>query len=273
MELLLLREAIVLVAVALGAYSDWKTGLIYDWITLPLIAIGILFNAFEAERIAFYAVGIGVFIVGYALYYAGKLGGGDVKLFTGIALALPFLGGYPFIITALFVAAFASIICLSVWFVSRYAKAGIDWKKNKRGTRNAAVLGIGLAAYLAIVWFYGAASIALICFLAIIFAFGLPFMAFEAGIKEKFFLKRVPIGKLEEDEIIASEYLPEKARKRLGLKWKGVLGEKEKEELKKMNLKAVAVYRGLPRFGPFALIGVIIAIVFPELLKLLFFIG
>ncbi|MFA4907939.1 MAG: A24 family peptidase [archaeon] len=273
MELLLLREAIVILATGLGAYADHRTGLIYDWITLPLIAIGILLNAFESERIAFYAVGIVVFLAGYALYYAGKLGGGDVKLFTGIALALPFLGGYPFIITALFVAAFASIICLSVWFVSKYVKAGIDWKKNRNGIRNALILGIGLAVYLGIVWFYDAASIALITFLAIIFAFGLPFMAFEAGIKEKFFLKRVSIGKLEEDEIIATEYLPEKAREKLGLKWKGVLGEKEKEELKKMKLRAVEVYRELPRFGPFAFIGVIVAIAFPELLKILFFIG
>lgn len=273
MEFLLLREAIVLIAAALGAYTDWKTGLINDWITLPLIAIGIILNLFEKEMFLYYGVAACVFVVGYALYYLGKIGGGDVKLFTGIALVMPFLGGYPFVVTSLFVAAFCSVIALSAWFVSKYVKSGIDWKKNSRAIKNAALLAVFFGAYISITWVYGMASFGLVVFLAVLLAFGLPYMAFESGIREKFFLKRVALARLEEDEIIASEFLPEKIREKLGMKWKGVIGEKETELLKKMNLKKVPVYRGLPRFGPFILIGCAAAMLFPELLKAIFFIG
>ena len=43
-DFFLVRGAAALIASAAGAYTDYKTGLIYDYITYPLIALGILLN-------------------------------------------------------------------------------------------------------------------------------------------------------------------------------------------------------------------------------------
>ena len=129
-DLLLLRQAILLAGCGTAAFTDARTGLILDRITYPMIALGILLNLWEWE-LAGLALGAGVFAIGYAVYYMGKLGGGDVKLFTGIAFLLPFFDGKVFLLNALFAASILAVVFYSAYYVSRYARKGIDWNEKK----------------------------------------------------------------------------------------------------------------------------------------------
>jgi len=259
------RVFAVLVVSALGAFTDWKKGEIYHWITFPLIIIGVGMNVYEAQYIAFGLAGI-VFAIGYILYKTGKLGGGDVMLFTGIALTVPFFGGHPFILNVLVIAAATSVVFLSVYYVSRYIRKGIDWEYNKKNLSRAGILGIILLLYFILLSQIQGVGIIRMLPIIIPLVFGIVYVAFEAGIKKEFFTKKIKVSELEEDEIISEENLDPKIYSLLNLKFIKVIGEKEKEILKENNVKEIWVYRNLPKFGPFIFLGVVISLLYPDVL-------
>ncbi len=269
---ILVGYAVALAGTALAAYTDIKTGLIYDRITYPMIAIGAVLAVAAAEWLAF-AVAAAVFALGYGLYYAGKIGGGDVKLFVGISLLVPFVSGIPFIVGVLLVAAIASIVALSVYYVSRYAMRGIGWKEDLPGIIRAAFLAVPIGFYFFIIAVLGVISMAYIALLAVTVACGLAFVAFERGIRREFFLQKVRVSELEDDELIAKEFLDAAIAKKIGMGGKGVLGAKEIERLKKLGIAEVPVYRSLPKFAPFVFVGVAVMVVFGKGVLSLFMIG
>lgn len=270
MEFLILREIAVIIATAIGAFTDFKTGEIYDWITYPLIAFGILVNLIELN---FYGLAFGaiIFIVGYALYYTGRIGGGDVKLFAGITLTMPFINGTVFILPALLYSALTAVVFLSVFYTVKLARSGkLELKDNLKGIFNAIVIAIALIAYFWVLHNSGFFQFQNLLVIAVPLFFALLFLAFEKSIRKNFFLKSVKLKDLEEDELIALEFLPEKMRKKLSLKAKGIIDEKLKKELAKEGVKEILVYRNLPRFAPFIFIGVVLAILKPELVAGIF---
>lgn len=270
MDLLLLRQAVVLLAGAVSAYTDWKTGLVLDKITYPLIAIGIALNVLEQQWIGL-ALGMAVLVFGYAFYFTGKIGGGDVKLFTGVAFALPFFGNGIFLLSSLFVGAIAAVVFFTAFFAGKYLlKKGINFKENKQGFLNALMFGAVLLLYLFFVLQLHVLSLVSIIALAVPLLFGLVFLAFERGIRKEFFLKRAKLSELEEDELLATEFEDKKTVALLDLKLKGILGTKEIEKLRKAKIKEVLVYRNAPRFAPFFFLGCLIAMAFPSLLQLFF---
>ena len=118
MEFALFRIISVLLISAFSAYSDIKEGLIWDEITLPAILLGIFLNLFPLQPL-YLALGILTFAFGYFLYYFGKLGGGDVKLLTAVALLLPFYkSNIPFILLAVFYSAAIAAILLGPYYLS-----------------------------------------------------------------------------------------------------------------------------------------------------------
>ncbi len=264
MELLLIRQAAVLIASAAGSYTDHKTGFIYDWITLPLIAFGIMLNLFEQQYDAFIAAGI-VFAVGYALYYAGKLGGGDVKLYTGIALALPSFGGSTYVLQVILWSALSAVIFLSTYYSVKYARKGIDWELNKPGIMKAILFLVIIAAYIWMVLGTGLVGIEYAAVIALPLCFGIVFIALEKGIKKEFFLKKVKLKELEEDEIIALEFMSEEEKKKIGAMLKGIIDESMRKELEKKGVTEILVYRDLPRFGVFIFIGALLAMLLPDI--------
>jgi archaeal preflagellin peptidase FlaK len=86
--ILIIKIVILLITTGVAAYTDYKTGYIYNWISFPLIIIGFLFLIFESFIFPVFGTyyflkvliitGI-IYGVGYLFYYFGKLGGGDVK--------------------------------------------------------------------------------------------------------------------------------------------------------------------------------------------------
>lgn len=257
---LIAKEIIVIVAAALAAYTDWKTGFIYDRITYTLIAMGVIISAVELNFESFMIAAV-VFVFGYLLYYTGKIGGGDVKLFVGISLVMPMVEGMPFIINALVYATMFAVVALSAYYVPKYIRRGIRWKEDFPKIILSIFVGVAFSFYVFFItqtgllpfWFLGAISIVLIA--------GLVFLAFERGIRREFFLKNIKVKELEEDELVAIEFIDLKLKEKLGMKFKGVIDEKEKKRLLKMKIKEILVYRNLPKFGPFVLAGVVIAII------------
>lgn len=277
--ILLLRQAVILIGSLIAAYTDYKTGYIFDKITYPMIAIGILFNLFEFVQaisvqkfIELFAVGILVFGLGYAMYFLGKIGGGDVKLFTGIALLLPFENGiFPlniFVLNILIWAGITSLIFYGVYYVLKYARKGINLKENSEGIKKASGLGILILFYFFMVYSAGLEKLVLVLFFPL--SISLIFVALEKGIKKNFFLKKIQVKDMEEDELIAFDFTDKKTIKQLNLGLKGVIEEKEKKEIEKKGIKELFVYRNLPKFGPFIFIGILINLAFPELLVNLF---
>jgi Flp pilus assembly protein protease CpaA len=267
--LLVLRQAFLLAGSGAAAWTDARTGLILDKITYPMIIAGILFNLLEQQWL-WLGIGLAVFVLGYVVYYMGKFGGGDVKLFTGIAFLLPFYQNGFFLLNVLFAACLLGITFYSAYFVAKYVRKGVEWGENRKGLMNAVFFGLAIAIYLA-----GMVSMEVFGWqTALVLAFplmlALLFLAFEKGIRKSFFLKNVRLGKLEEDEVVAADFLGEKAKKALGMNLKGLLGDKEIEKLKKAGIKEVPVFRGMPPFGPFIFLGCVVAMLMPDLFGVLF---
>ncbi len=271
----LLKTAVILIGSLIGAYTDFKTGFIYDKITYPMIAIGIMLGLFELFQeisvekfIELFGVGLIIFVLGYGMYWLGKIGGGDVKLFTGIALLIPFESGvFPlniFVLNALIWAGISSLIFYGAYYIVKYARKGIEWKENIEGIKKAIGLGILFLFYFFMIYSIGLEKMILILLIPIVIS--LIFIALEQGIKKNFFLKKISLKEIEEDEIIAVEFTDKKVLEKLNLGFKGVLGEKEQKELEKTGIKELLVYRDLPKFGPFIFVGVLINLSFPGLL-------
>lgn len=294
-ELLLLRKAMVLIGTAIATYTDLKDGMVYDKLTYPMILIGLVLNAYEfllqkVDYVPFLMAAV-VFGIGYLFYYTGKVGGGDVKLFVALTLLLPFVGnrttvvgveysginlvsvyagGYPFVLAMAFVAAVVSVFVLTGYYGGRYVISGVDWKENHEGIFWALGIGVLSLAYFYFVIKLGIFSGLLTAIVAVAVFCALIFVAFSKGIKRKFFMKKVKLDKLEEDDLIAYEFLDEKTRQKLGFKMKGVIDKSFKEELKKLKLKEVPVFRNAPKFAPFVLIGEIIVLAWPGMIEQMF---
>ena len=274
MDLLLVRETAILIACALAAYTDYKTGFIYDKITYSLMGFGALLLAFDfwqAGNIdwAVLAIPVAVFAGGLLLYYSGKTGGGDVKLLSGIAITLPWLSGRIFVAGVLLAASLLAIVVMGAYFITKYALSKPRWTENKGRLPIALLLAMILTAYFWFAWSIRIFSGPAIALLTLPMAIAVLFLALEPGIRRQFFLKRVGLDQLEEDEIIAREYCDEQTRMALAGSSLGVLTENEIAKLRDAGIENVPVYRGLPPFGPFILAGVLLSLFFPQWLGLL----
>ncbi|MCX6801453.1 MAG: A24 family peptidase [Candidatus Diapherotrites archaeon] len=266
----LVQSGALLIGTLAGAITDAKSGYIYDWITVPMILFGALISIFFGQWNNL-LVGAAVFAALYISYWLGKIGGGDVKIFTAIALLNPF-NNYGFFFGAAFFAAMSSIVFYSVYYTLKYSKKGVDFEENKEGIVQAILLGIFLAAYFVAAIKFGLFGKTVVFMLGFPLFCGLIFFALQKGIKKNFFRKKVPLKNLEEDEIISTEGNSEKILKIFmvkGVMKKGVIGEKEIAKLKKMKIKNIYVLRGLPPFGPFIFAGVAIALLAPDFFTLL----
>ena len=250
MDLLLLREIIVAAAAGAAAYTDVKTGLIYDRITYPLIAIGLLLNIFEFN-ISTFVIAAAVFAVGYVLYYTGKIGGGDVKLFTGISFVLPFLNSRVFIIDVLVAAAVIAVVFLSAYYISKYARKGIKFEENKKSIARAAVIGVAVAVYFFVLLQAGIVPMQTVSLLAL-----------ENGIRKNFFLVHIKVAELEDDDLIAADEIDAATKEKIGIGIKGIADADVMRRIKEAGMEELPVYRNLPKFAPFVLAGVIVVLLF-----------
>ena len=92
------------ILLTITAYTDLAHHKIHNWLTLPMIIVGFTLHAaiggfpeLTNSLLGFF-IGVGIFSVAY---FVGGVGGGDVKLIAAIGA----LGGYVFVIWAIFYSA------------------------------------------------------------------------------------------------------------------------------------------------------------------------
>ena len=69
-----------------GAYTDYRSGKIYNWLTFPALLIGLvlaLISGFDSLLQSMQGCGVG-FLIFFPLYLLGIMGAGDVKLMMAI---------------------------------------------------------------------------------------------------------------------------------------------------------------------------------------------
>ena len=266
MELLLVREALALLGAMIAAYTDWKTGFIYDWLTYPLIALGLLSNVLNFNPWNLLPAAL-VFAGGYLMYYMGKIGGGDVKLFTALSLLVPYQSSLPFVLPVLLIAAVAAMTWIGAYYVVAYVRKGIEWEENRACLRRGLLLVGVMLAYFIVLSKAGFLRGSQLALLAVPLVFAVGFVSFEHGIRKTFFLHRVKPAELEEDEVLALEFLDAGLQEKLGKSFKGIVDEAAKRKLQEAGGNEIPVYRNLPKFGPFILLGVLATLYWPTLFE------
>jgi len=261
----LIQQAALFIGTLTGGATDAKTGYIYDWVTYPMVIIGVILSLIQWQLFNL-ASGVAIFAILFVVYKLGKIGGGDVKIFTGIALLNPY-NELNFLITLCFFAAISSMVFYSIFYSIKYLRVGFVKKDNEEGIRSALFLGAVLIAYFVIMLQTGIIGIEFMTLVGFPFVLGLMFIALQNGIKKEFFEKNISLSKMEEDEVI-SENNSEKILKIL--KGKKLLGDKEIKLLKKNGIKNVIVLRDLPKFGPFIFVGTVFALLSPNFFMMLF---
>lgn len=264
----IIRVIFLLLACGLAAYYDNKTGYIYDWITLPLIAIGLLINLFTfywLDVLSILLIALVIYIFGYIAYYYGKIGGGDIKLFIGIHLILPYLGGQLFILWAIIASSLLSVLFVSVSYIIKlYGKIKIT-KEIIKKKKWKILQSILFFIFFLVLCFYAVSREGLpsLVYLTIPpMFFGCIVLILEDEIKEHIYLRRKPISKLEEGDVLAIEFCNKELLKETGLEKRAVLEKEDIDLLRKLKYKSIPIYDYLPRFGIYILLGVISILIY-----------
>jgi len=277
MDLILgLKIFILLVASGISAWTDYKTGYIYNWITFPLIIIGFLFLIFESFlynalgyiyflKVLFYTAII--YGVGYLFYYYGKLGGGDVKFFLGLNLLLPYVNGQLFILWVLIVSSLSSVLFVSVKYLFiifkklKFKKILLIFKKRILKTIMYLLIFLMFFYFLKISVKILSLSKAYLFLLVPIFL-GLLSVIFEPEIKKYIYLRHKPLRKVEEGDVICFESLSKSLTSKLNMGDRQVIEEKDLLIIKNLDVKTLPIYDNLPRFGPYIFIGVVVSFLY-----------
>jgi Flp pilus assembly protein protease CpaA len=277
MNLELLRVAVALAGVSIAAWQDAKTSFIDERIIYVMLAAGLVLDVatFDVGFIAF-SVGIAaaIFVLGWASYRTGQLGGGDVYLFVALALLLPFypsslgtfaipgeLRIFPFFVSVFIASAFFGILGSAVMYAGKL--------RGRRLKPDLLSGGIVIAALVvALVWFsQWRLSLAQGVFFAAFMLPGAFLLSFKRQIMNEVIVRRIPISKIEDEDIMAIDEMNPKLVKKYNLH--RVLTKKEVEKLKlvqkKEGIKTFPVCKELPRFGPYILLGLIASLLAGDL--------
>lgn len=87
---------VALIAGIVAMVTDWRTGQIPNWVTVPALLAGLLINGFSGGVEGFLAALLGAVLCGlvpFLFWRTGAIGGGDVKMLAAVgALLGPFAG-------------------------------------------------------------------------------------------------------------------------------------------------------------------------------------
>lgn len=256
-----IRVFIVLVACAIAAYTDHKTGYIFDWLTFPLMGIGLLLNVFSfywLDVLSILLIALVIYIFGYMAYYYGKIGGGDIKLFLGIHLVLPYLNGQVFILWVIMASSLLSVLFVSVSYIFKlYNKIKIT--KDLLLERKWKILfSLFFLIFFSFLCYYVVKQDSFPWFVYLTIPaifFGSVVLIFEKEVKEHIYLRRKPVSKLEEGDVLALEFCNKDFLKETGLEKRAIIEKEDIVLLKELKYKSVPIYDYLPRFGIYILLG------------------
>jgi len=277
-NILVLKIALALIATAIAAYTDHKTGLIQNWLTYPLIGVGLLITVFESFLsvntfgwIYFadvLAIGILIYLIGYLMYKYGKLGGGDIKLFLGLHLLMPYYLGQLTILWLLIFSSLLSVLCVSIFYMLKLLRK-ITVKDaikilEKRKSLVIKAVALFLLFFIAIHLFVIRFDESWLYYLTLLpILLGLKAVIFEQEIKKYIYLKNKKISELEDGDVIAIDFIKKDLLGKLGLKGRFVIEDADIRRIKKMkNIRSIPIFDNLPRFAPYIFFGLIVVLLF-----------
>jgi len=274
--------AILVIGTGIAAYTDYKTGIVPDKLSHFMIASGaILAPIVYSDLIFVYGVAAAVFGLGFFLYSFGQIGGGDVKLFTAIALLVPYypevmrplaeyIGVNPvdpvypfvgsiFILAGLIGPMFAVSIKSHYRIFKNKGKIENFSKKFSKGL----ILALVILPFL-VLWVYLTPA-----FLVLFIPMGitLSLIPFKDDMVRIFYSVEKPIAELNDDDVLALEGIEEQKKQDLGL-WRKTFTPPELEKIKKRaeekNYEKVLVCEDLPKFVPYIFIALLISLIFGD---------
>jgi Flp pilus assembly protein protease CpaA len=278
------RMFIAVAFTAAAAYFDvfnkkWVPNYLVYGCAAAAILVNIIFFSPEASFIAF-ALGIAVFAISYPLYKIGQLGGADVYVLASIAATIPYLPKpllaaaqqipYPFIFSVLVPTGLAFMLHMLFRFIpyisKKLANGKVDFSFQKLAAP--AILCIAFAFFF---YTLSALPIALppayFAVLSFLFVALLFFTLFKDEIKYSM-VEQVLVAKLQEEDVLALELMDKAIVKKLSLS--PLLSAKSIAALKKSKLKKAPVYTGMPFFLPYLLLGLMVSILFGDIISALF---
>lgn len=281
----LIPVIVALAATAVCAYDDWKTSYLNEKLVYALLAFSLLWAVVFSPNVWPTLIIAGaVFAVGFAAYAFGQIGGGDVFLFTALALLLPYypesfapvaqsLGftpvvnsPFPFVVSVFLL---AGILGPMLFYSVRYFVKILGVRGRVKGFSKKITKAVIYAALLLPVfylWFSFSPALVLL-FVPMVTSFLI--LPFKGDIIKHFCLERKNVSKINDDDVIALEFMSEKTKRALGL-WRKTLTKPElkrfKALAKKANVTSVPVCENLPKFVPFILISLIINLLLGDVL-------
>jgi len=291
-EIELGRILLAVAGTALAAYQDARTSFIDEKLTYFMIAAGIIASLATMDvGIITYALGGGLLIfgIGYALYRAGQVGGGDVLLFTGIFLLIPLrptefatpllgaafttmrvsqvelfqalLAAIPFFLSVFTATGFFSLFGSALF----YATAVLERTPKPETGRGAIALAFSLAI---LGWMYanGTSTAQLLFFVAVL-APTVFLIAFRRQIMDEIVVANMPLSKIEDEDVLVTDRMNQRIVKKYKLG--RVLTKSEVEKLKlvqkKEGIRAFPIAKVLPRLGPYILLGLLATLLVGDL--------
>lgn len=284
----LIRIVIALAGTAYVAWEDLHTSFMDERVLYLMAGAGLVLNLLVWEwNFLLSSVGLAAVILvgGYAFYKAGQLGFGDVWLFTALQLLLPFspvllvgafsgaigsvvpnfpstvllasaLGGriYPFLV---------SIAAASALFALWGSALLYAWKLREKRLKPDAGILVGMLLALGILLYFMNgnlhASTGLNALLVLLFVPGVFLTSFKRQLMDEIVIQRIPISKVEDEDILAVEKMSARLVKKYNLG--RVLTESEVAKLRKIQriegIRRFPVCKVLPRFGPYILLGLL----------------
>ncbi len=266
-----LAIGVALAGTGITAWQDYRTGYLSDKITVPMIGAGVLLAPFIfPDPVLAYVTALGVFLLGFAGYAFGQIGGGDVLLFTALALLVPgSLANAPsppyppvvsvFLIAGLIGPLFFTPLKTHYRLYKKRNEIKDYWKKLAKG------ILLGSMTFPLFVLYSQVSP--RIWLLAPFFVLGFSISFFKLDVLRLFCLKAKRVSEVDEEEIIATEFIPEHVRKKLGIKRRTLIGkelERMKEKASEEGVEEIPVYENVPVFVPSILAALVLYLVFGD---------
>ena len=269
--------AVALIGTLILAYTDLKTTYMPDIYTHSMIAVGLIWLAFfDSSKVYTLLVAGGTFAILFLMYLFGQIGGGDAKLFTAIALLVPKFpkslapllqsiginpvtnSPIPFVFTVFLLAGLIGpMFTISIWYFIKLYKIKRKVKEYNSKLIKAILLLLLVLPFT--YYFYVFSKAFAVIFVPVLTS--MLILPFKNDVLEHFAMKKKKISKLDDDDVLALEFIPESKKKKLGL-WRKTFTSPElkkiKAKAKKLKIKEVRVYDYLPQFGPFIFIALLL---------------
>lgn len=273
----LIGVIVAVLGVAYSSYTDIKTGEVSDRLSHSMIGLGAILVAFSFpfwQAVTIIGIAALVFILGFILYIFGQMGGGDVKLFTSLALLVPY---YPLSLSPLSEAMGITPVSSSFPFiVSVFVLSGIFFmlfvpliylrklysrRKKIADFRRKIAVGVVYCLILSpmiYLWLGISKPIALL-FIPMFFA--LLIIPFKDDVVVLFFSRKKRVADLNDDDVLALENMSKETIAKLGL-WRKTFTSPELRKIKararKYRIATVMVCEDLPKYVPYIFASLII---------------